>query len=231
MRDALLVFAQTVSSSHNAAHHPTTNPMKKYLLTIFCAALSSTLLAQQAKTDFQITAISPDFVTTPEYTFSFGPKNKRVPKNKEFLELEVTFDWTPKAKEPQYLDELTLNFYVLLNNKSRENPKGVLLTGSVPLTAIAQGKGMHAVMYVSPRTLERFFEGKPPTTANAAVTDVGVTLTQQGQLVADKSWKGRGQWWSTMQQTGGYLLNKNETPFAPLVWDYYEAIKSRPAGM
>jgi hypothetical protein len=33
-----------------------------------------------------------------------------------------------------------------------------------------------------------------------------------------------------MQQVNGYVLNKNETPFAPLVWDYYEAIKARPAG-
>jgi hypothetical protein len=34
-----------------------------------------------------------------------------------------------------------------------------------------------------------------------------------------------------MTSTPGYVLNKNETPFAPLVWDYYEAIKTRPAGM
>jgi hypothetical protein len=49
--------------------------------------------------------------------------------------------------------------------------------------------------------------------------------------VAEGSWKGKGQWWSTMQQVNGYVLNKNETPFAPLAWDYYEAIKARPGGM
>jgi hypothetical protein len=86
-------------------------------------------------------------------------------------------------------------------------------------------------MYISPRTLERFFEGKIPTSASSAVVDVGVTITKQGQLVAESIWKGRGQWWSTLQQVTGYVLNKSETPFAPLAWDYYEAIKSRPAGM
>jgi len=89
---------------------------------------------------------------------------------------------------------------------------------------------MNSVMYISPRTLERFFDGKAPGTAASALVDVGVTITKQGQLVAEKSWKGKGQWWSSLEQVNGYVLNKNETPFAPLAWDYYEAIKARPAG-
>jgi hypothetical protein len=187
--------------------------------------------AQQANTDFQISKITPDLATTPDYSFSLGPKGKKVQKNKDWLEVEVSFDWTPRNPKPEFLDELTLNYYILLNNKDRENPKGTLLTGSVTHAAIPQGKGMNSVMYVSPRTLERFFAGKVPSTANSAVLDAGVTITQQGQLVAESSWKGRGQWWSGFQQVSGYVLNKSETPFAPLVWDYYEAIKARPAGM
>ncbi len=205
--------------------------MTKTLLA--CALLASALSAQAqpANTDFKITKITPDLVTTADYTYSFGPKNKKVAKNKDFLELEVSFDWQPRSKDPAFLDDLTLNYYVLLNNKSKEHPQGTLLTGSVTHAAIPQGKGMNSVMYVSPRTLERFFDGKSPTTATAAVVDVGVTITKQGATVAEGSWKGRGQWWSTLQQVTGYVLNKNETPFAPLAWDYYEAIKARPAGM
>ena len=205
--------------------------MKRLLPVLAVIALSLQANAQQQNTDFQIVSITPDLVTTPEYAISYGPKNKKVPKNKDFLELEVTFDWQPRAKDPQYLDDLTLNYYVLLKNKSKEYPKGTLLVGSVTHTAIPVAQGLNSVMYVSPRTLERFFDGKPPTTVNAVVEDVGVTITKQGQLVAEKSWKGRGQWWSSLQQVSGYVLNKNETPFAPLVWDYYEAIKARPAGL
>ena len=80
-------------------------------------------------------------------------------------------------------------------------------------------------MYVSPRTLERFFDGKPPASKEIAVIDIGVTITRQGQVVAEKVLKGQGAWWTQIQQTTGYLLNKNETPFAPLYWDYYEALK------
>ncbi|MBJ7258598.1 MAG: hypothetical protein JHD33_03585 [Chthoniobacterales bacterium] len=196
-----------------------------------CAAFATAAQAQQANTEFQITSITPDLVTTPEYSISYGPKNKKVPKNKDFLELEVSFDWQPRGKDPKFLDDLTISYYVLLNNKSKEYPKGAVLTGSVTHTAVPQAKALNSVMYISPRTLERFFDGKAPTTVSAAVADVGVTITKQGQLVADKSWKGKGQWWSTLQQVNGYVLNKSETPFAPLAWDYYEAIKTRPAGL
>jgi hypothetical protein len=202
----------------------------KTLIAVLCLAFSASADAQQSS-EFQIVTITPDLVTTPEYSISYGPKNKKVAKNKEFIEIEVSFDWQPRAKEPQFLDDLTINYYVLLKNKSKEYPKGTLLTGSVTHTAIPQAKGLNSVMYVSPRTLERFFDGKAPNTINAAVEDVGVTITRQGQLVAMKSWRGQKDWWSTLQQVNGYVLNKNETPFAPLAWDYYEAIKARPAGL
>jgi hypothetical protein len=206
--------------------------MKKALTSLLLAVLTlSSAAAQQGSKDFEILKITPDLTITPEYNFSFGPKNKKVQKNKDWLELEVSFSWQPKAAKPEFLDELTFNYFILLNNKSREYPQGTLLTGTVTHVAIPQAKAMNSVMYISPRTLERFFEGKIPTSASAAVTDVGVTITKQGQLVAEASWKGRGQWWSALQQVGGYVLNKNDTPFAPLAWDYYEAIKARPAGM
>ena len=206
--------------------------MKKPLVLLLLAVITlSSVAAQQSSKDFEILKITPDLTTTPEYSFSFGPKNKKVQKNKDWLELEVSFSWQPKVTKPEFLDELTFNYFVLLNNKSREYPQGTLLTGSVTHVAIPQAKAMNSVMYISPRTLERFFEGKIPTSASAAVTDVGVTITKQGQLVAEASWKGRGQWWNALQQVGGYVLNKNDTPFAPLAWDYYEAIKARPSGM
>lgn len=206
--------------------------MSQRILAVLLSMLAlSVAQAQQLSRDFAIANITPDLVTTPEYNFNFGPKNKKVQKNKDWLEVEVSFDWQPREKKPEFLDELTFNYYILLNNKSRENPQGTLLTGSVTHVAIPQSKAMNSVMYVSPRTLERFFEGKIPTSASSAIVDVGVTITKQGQLVAESSWKGKGQWWSTLQQVNGYVLNKNETPFAPLAWDYYEAIKARPAGM
>lgn len=206
---------------------------RPFILLALLASVAAPAAAQQLSRDFQIGKITPDMVTTPEYNVSFGPKNKKVQKNKDWLEVEVSFDWQPREKKPEFLDELTFNYYILLNDKNRENPQGTLLTGSVTHVAIPQAKAMNSVMYVSPRTLERFFGGKSPSTASAAVVDVGVTITKPGVAtsLASASWKGKGEWWGPMTATAGYVLNKNETPFAPLVWDYYEAIKARPAGM
>lgn len=205
--------------------------MNKIVTSFLLAAGTLSIATAQPAKDFQILKITPDLATTPEYNFAFGPKNKKVQKNKDWLEVEVSFEWQPRDQKPEFLDELTFNYFILLNNKSRENPGGTLLTGTVTHVAIPQAKGLNSVMYVSPRTLERFFEGKIPSTASSAITDVGVIITKQGQTVAEASWKGRGQWWSALQQVSGYVLNKNDTPFAPLAWDYYEAIKARPAGM
>ena len=206
--------------------------MKRSLLLALCTlSFGAAAIAQTTGGEFAIVKITPDLVTTPEYNVNLGPKNKRITKNKDFLEVEVSFDWQPKDKNAKFLDEVTINYYILLNNPNRENKDGTLLTGSVTHVAIPNAKALNSVMYISPRTLERFFEGKLPTSASSAIKDVGITITKQGQLVAEDSWKGRGQGWSPLQQVSGYVLNKNETPFAPLVWDYYEAIKTRPAGM
>jgi hypothetical protein len=114
---------------------------------------------------------------------------------------------------------------VLLSNKSVAAPQGTLLSGQVTHTAIPVQNDLRSVMYVSPRSLERFFDGKIPSSQDSAIVDIGVTITRQGQIVAEKSLKGSGEWWPQFQQTPGYLLDKTQTPFAPLYSDYYEAVK------
>lgn len=204
--------------------------MKK-VLTLLTAACTFGLLSgahAQTAQEFEITKVTPEFIKSPDYSIGSGP-NKRT-KSEEWLEVEVEFSWTPRnPQEVPYLDDLTINYYILLNNKDQKNPKGSLLTGQVTHTSVAAGKGLRSVIYLSPRSMSRLFSGKVPSTAKMAVQDVGVTISRQGQLVAAKNfnYKGTEQWWTTLQQTPGFLLNKSETPFAPLFWDYYEAIKPK----
>lgn len=208
------------------------SPLKLLPAAVFTVLLATSLPspAQQPNTEFKITKIEPSLMESP--TYSGVRYDKRGAKAGSWLEIEVTFDWQPRAKEPKYTEELTANFYILLNNVSQPFPKGALLVGSVNLMSIPQGKNLHTVVYVSPRTLERMFDGNAPGTAAAAVNDIGVTLSKQGQVVATTSWKSKtGEWWPSYQQTPGYVLNKNETPFAPLAWDYYEAIKPKGPGL
>lgn len=199
------------------------------ILSVLLAAVLPTQ-AQQPNTEYKITKIEPTFVESP--TYSGVRYDKRGAKAGNWLEVEVTFDWQPRMKEPKYTEELTANFYILLKNPNQQNGnKGTMLTGSVTLSSIPQGRDLHTVVYVSPRTLERMFDGKLPANADLAVNDIGVTLSKQGQMVATTSWKSKsGEWWPSFQQTPGFVLNKNETPFAPLAWDYYEAIKPKGPG-
>ena len=205
------------------------SPLKLLPSAIFTVLLATSLPspAQQPNTEFKITKIEPGFQESPTYS---GPRyDKRGFKAESWLEVEVTFEWQPRLREPKYTEELAVNFYILLNNKP--SPNGTLLVGTVNLASIPQKREMHTVVYVSPRTLERFFDGKAPTNAAQAVADIGVTMSKQGQVVATTSLKSKtGEWWPKIQQTPGFVLNKSETPFAPLAWDYYEAIKPKGPG-
>ena len=182
-------------------------------------------LQAQVNSEFQITKIDPSLPTTPQITFN--GTDKSVPGGaKKWLSVEVTFTWKPRMATDKFSDDLVFNYYVLLANKSQTAPQGTLLSGQVTHTAVpANTSDLKSVMYVSPRAMERFFAGKIPSSSDSAVTDIGVTITRQGQIVAQKSLKGSGIWWPQFQQTSGFLLDKDSTPFAPLFWDYYEPVK------
>lgn len=212
--------------------------MKPLLPIVILAAFSAvSASAQTGQAEIEVTGVTADYVTTPDFSFQYGPKGKKT-KNRDWLEIETTFNWQPRPgpTTPRFLDELTFNYYVLLNNPNFRDPatgnqaKPTLLVGRSVLTAVAAGKGLKTVVYISPRTLDRFFDGKQPATANAAVKEVTVTVTRGGQLVGYLSQgKFAPDWWNQFQpNVSGYILNKNETPFAPLAWDYYEPLKAQP---
>lgn len=202
-------------------------PPKLVLASLVAFAIPA--YSQQANSEFKITKVEPAFQESPN--FQGARYDKRGFKAKSWLEIEVTFDWQPKAKDPKYTDELTFSYYVLLKNKSQLFPQGTLLFGTVTHSSIPQERDMHSVVYVSPRALEKFFDGKVPANAQAAVEAIGVTISKQGQIVAEYNGTFRPQWWTQFQQTPGFVLNKGETPFAPLAWDYYEAIKPKSSGL
>ena len=168
--------------------------------------------AQTRGTDFQLTKITKNLVSTPQFTYTGGqqyPSNQRD----RWLEVEVDF-----AAAPDYTDELTFKYFILINGK--------LLAGEVTHVNIAAGKENRSVMYVSPRTLARF-NGNRAVTANI-IQNIGIQLLQQGAVKDELSFvKTPGQWYAALPQLAGFVLNKNETPFAPLYWDRYEQIKTR----
>lgn len=181
--------------------------------------------------EVQIEKLLPEFVKSPSINSDFKKKSSSRPT--PWLELEVVFNRAQSPTLPKYADELTFNFYVLLNNaQMTEDRKPTMLTGTVAFTDVAQGRGMHATAFVSPKTLERLFDGKVPGNVQQAVTDFGVTVGGPNGLVAISTLKGRvvgdKGWWDNAEAfttKAGAILSKDKTPFAPLEWDYYEAVK------
>lgn len=199
--------------------------MKLYSLLAILFFAGTAVQAQQLNTEFKVTKIVPTLQASPNY--SGAGYDKRGAKPGSWLEVEVAFDWLPKLRDPLYLDDVTVNYYILLNAVSKDAPKGVLLSGSVAHVNVAQGKDARSVMFVSPQAIAKFFAGKVPTNAAQAVQDVGITISKGGELVAEGSWKGKGQWWTLpiYKAAPGFLLNKTQTPFAPLSWDYFQEVK------
>jgi hypothetical protein len=163
-------------------------------------------------TDFRLTKITKNFVSTPQFTYS-GAEQYQANQRDRWLEVEVEF-----AAAPDFTDELTFKYFILLN--------GRLLTGEVTHVNVAAGRENRSVMYVSPRTLARFM-GNRALTPNA-VQNIAVQILQQGAIKDEmSSTRTAGQWYAGLPAVNGFVLNKNETPFAPLYWDRYEEIKPR----
>jgi hypothetical protein len=77
-------------------------------------------------------------------------------------------------------------------------------------------------MYVAPRTLETLVGSK--TITNSAIQGVTIqAANSQGVLVAQ--FPKRTAALPNVPRQEGLLLKKTDTPFAPLYWDRYEAIK------
>ncbi len=208
-------------------------------LTILLAAgplLISPARCQTAplNSEIQITKLEATFVDSPKLAGGYSKKSSGRPG--QWLELEVTFDRAADPKAPKYGDDLTFNYYILLKNESvTEDRKPTLLTGTVTHTHTPQEKGLHAVAYVSPRTLAKFFDGKVPVNAQQALTDYGVTISGKSGLLALTASKPAGVrgdkgWWDvpgTFTSVPGFVLSKDQTPFASLEWDYFEPVKPK----
>jgi len=178
------------------------------LLTV----MPSAIFAQGRGIEFQITKITTNLVTTPQFDHSGGGQYRTEQQRDRWLEVEVEF-----SAAPEWTDDLTFKYYILFNGK--------LLTGEVTHTNVHAGRGNRSVMYVSPSTLARFGDGRNITPS--MFQNIAVQIVQQGTVKSELSLqRAPAQWFTTLPAVAGFVLNKNETPFAPLYWDRYEQVKS-----
>ena len=155
----------------------------------------------------KILKVLPAIVKTPEYTIT-GGQNKRY-KLGEWLEIEVEYE-----TKPEDIDDLTFKFTVMFEKK--------LLDGEVTYSNIAKGKDHFAVMYLSPKGMEKLLPGGKALNG-AAIENVWVEVSKSGLKLDTASHKPGAI--PNAPHVTGLILNKDETPFAPLYYDRYESIK------
>ena len=81
------------------------------------------------------------------------------------------------------------------------------------------------MMYVPPQAIARVMENR--TIASNSVQNIAIQAVQQGTVKDEQSLvRAPAQWYKSVPAISGLVLNKNETPFAPLYWDRYEQIKA-----
>ena len=185
--------------------------MRANSLAAFLIFLS--LIASAQTPEFQITKITKNLVATPQFAYSGAAQHQtQTTQRDRWLEVEVVFKATPELT-----NELTFKYYILFN--------GTLLTGEVTHVNIPAGRENRSVMYIPPRTLARFANNRP-TTENL-IQNIAVQIVQGGDVKAEVSLnRAEPQWYATLPAISGLVLNKDQTPFAPLYWDRYEQIKT-----
>ncbi len=197
------------------------------LLAVIGSARAQSGAGRTAGPNYAITTISPSLQITPDFTLTTGVTKRFNPQ--KWLEIEVQFSApapapsTSGAAAPPAgivaASELTFRYFVLLANNR-------LLTGEVTHVDVLGGQELYSVMYLSPRTLALLLGGRAFNSADISNIEIQMLRPGVGAPLAVRTFKpGPSLATSTVPQTPGLLLNKSQTPFAPLYWDRYEAIK------
>ncbi len=184
--------------------------MKIFAIAIAASlALPVAILAQAppGPGSVKLGKVALEFQSSPEFTLKSGPVKRS--KNLKWLEAEIDYD--VKAQE---IDELTFKFIALVEKK--------LLTGEVTYVNILKGTDHYAVMYISPKALDKLTGGKAVT--SGTIDNVWVEVSRQGQILDKAAYRNAAV--PNAPQMAGYFLNKSQTPFAPLFYDRYEEIKA-----
>ena len=158
-------------------------------------------------------------VKTPEFRSNIGRGRK---PQQDWVMLSVTYDTAP-----DWIDELDFRYYVLTSQRVEGKTMYTLFSKSVRYADIEKGREHMSTVFLHPKAIGRY--GMPVAAA--------VEIRHAGELVAGDTADGAirmpGRWWTSkevldredVQAKQGYLMSRNETPWALVNIDDYEVIK------
>lgn len=128
---------------------------------------------------------------------------------RKWLKIEVQFD-----SKLEWADDVQVKYYVLIGKGEDRR----LFVGEVTHINVAKGSQHYSAMFIQPNTLKRYGAGQ--------IEQVTVRIFYKGALVSTLSEPAaQNGWWDRFQPTPGYLLTPQETPWAPIADDRFEAVK------
>lgn len=158
-------------------------------------------------------------VKTPVYDTSV---RRTITREQEWYQIWVQYDTAP-----EWIDEIEFAYHVLAKTKIEGREAFSLYRKTIKYIDIPKGKDHMSTAYLRPNTVKRYGE----------VVAVAVEISIKGQVVVEKSAAALSnipeKWWKNPKVTesaavtarGGYLLARDETPFAFINVDDYEVIK------
>ncbi len=203
--------------------------ISKTFLPLACAiSLSGVALGQlEVSKDAKFSVDDPQFTTLQSPTISDGNSKKFRPK--DWLEVEVKLKVQKLADEPEdkYLDEIKVNWHIVVKGQDR---KAYKISKTVTHVNIPTDEEVYVSIYLSPNTLKRI-TGKEKA-SKSDLEAIGGEIELKGSMVGFFSHGEKAGWWRKalkgVEATSKFpLLNKTQTPFAPLWYDRYAEVKPK----
>jgi hypothetical protein len=191
-------------------------------LAAFIVALSIGSASGQAA---KVLGDKPTFDDIPSPEFG-GAKNKAF-KPKDWLEIETKLNIS-LSPEPatKTCDKITVKWYIAVKNAEKSGTF-LLFTKDIDYVNVPVSEEVYCSVYLSPSSIKRLtgFD----RAGKSAVEYVGYEVLINGEKVAQETSKGKPGWWNAASDKISRsdkvpLLNKAETPFAPMWWDRYAEV-------
>jgi hypothetical protein len=169
----------------------------------------------------------PSFDDLPSPEFA-GVKNKAF-KPKDWLEIETKMNLSlnpePASKT---CDKITVKWYIAVKNAEKSGTF-LLLTKDIDYVNVPLSQDIYCSVYLSPSSIKRLTG--LDRAGKSAVEYVGYEVLINGEKVAQETSKGKVGWWNAASDKISRsdkvpLLNKAETPFAPMWWDRYAEVSA-----
>ena len=191
-------------------------------LAAFIVALSVGSASGQAA---KVLGDKPTFDDIPSPEFG-GVKNKAF-KPKDWLEIETKLNIS-LSPEPatKTCDKITVKWYIAVKNAEKSGTF-LLFTKDIDYVNVPVSEEVYCSVYLSPSSIKRLtgFD----RAGKSAVEYVGYEVLINGEKFAQETSKGKPGWWAAASDKISRsdkvpLLNKAETPFAPMWWDRYAEV-------